>query len=167
MGITPTVIRQKEFTKRFRGFDPQEVNVFLEEMAKEMEKADTAINDLTEENHRIHLEIQGYREREDTLKKTMFQSREVIEQMEANAQKTSQAMIAGAEVEAEKILHRAHGRLSQLHRDIMELKRQRIQLEMQIGAILESHSKMLEITKEENKSADDIDTNLRFIQQVP
>ncbi len=47
--------------------------------------------------------------------------------------------------------------------DINELKRQRIQLEMQIGSILESHAKMLEITKDENKAQDETDTNLKFL----
>ncbi len=167
MGITPMVIRQKEFSTKFRGVDSHEVKIFLEEIAEVMEAADKEIHSISEENHRLSLEIQGYKEREDSMKKTMLQSRQVMEQMEENAKKSSQATIANAEVEAEKILSRAHNRLSQLHKDIMELKRQRIQLEMQIGAILESHSKMLDITKEENKIADDIDANLRFIQQAP
>ncbi len=167
MGITPMVIRQKEFSTRFRGVDPHEVKIFLEETAAAMEGTEKELHSLSQENHRLSLEIQGYKEREDSMKKTMLQSRQVMEQMEENAKKSSQATIANAEVEAEKILSRAHNRLSQLHKDIMELKRQRIQLEMQIGAILESHSKMLDITKEENKIADDIDTNLRFIQGSP
>ena len=37
---------------------------------------------------------------------------------------------ADAEVKAEKILNRAHSRLSQLHEDIAELKRQRVQIEL-------------------------------------
>ena len=77
-----------------------------------------------------------------------------------------EVITANAEVEAEKILNRAHKRLSQLHSDIIELKRQRIQLEMQISAVLESHSKMLEMTKEENKVADETDSTLKFIRQA-
>jgi cell division initiation protein len=53
-----------------------------------------------------------------------------------------------------------------LHSDITELKRQRIQLEMQISSVLESHSKMLEMTKEENKAADEADTALKFIRRA-
>ena len=96
----------------------------------------------------------------------MIQSQKVLDQMKENAQKSSQVIIANAEVEAEKMLNRAHKRLSQLHSDIIELKRQRIQLEMQISAVLESHSKMLEMTKEENKVADETDSTLKFIKQA-
>jgi len=166
MGITPMVVKQKEFTTRFRGFDVQEVDSFLEDVAKELDHLNYSIQGLQEENHRRNLENQGYRKRENSMKNAMIQSQKVLDQMKENAKKSSQLIIANAEVEAEKILNRAHKRLSQLHSDIIELKRQRIQLEMQISAVLESHSKMLEMTKEENKAADETDATLKFIRQA-
>lgn len=166
MGITPLVVKQKEFTTRFRGFDVQEVDHFLEEVAKEFENLNSSIQSIHEENRRLKLENQGYRKRESSMKNAMIQSQKVLDQMKENAKKSSQVIIANAEVEAEKILNRAHKRLSQLHSDIIELKRQRIQLEMQISAVLESHSKMLEMTKEENKAADETDSTLKFIKQA-
>lgn len=166
MGVTPLVVRQKEFNTRFRGFDVQDVDDFLEEVAKEMELQEQSIDSLNREKHKLNLENQGYRKREDSMKNAMIQSQRVLDQMKENAKKSAQIIIANAEVEAEKILNRAHKRLSQLHSDIMELKRQRIQLEMQISAVLESHSKMLEITKEENKAADESDATIKFIKQA-
>ena len=166
MGVTPLVVKQKEFTTRFRGFDVQEVDYFLEDVARELEDLSRSIQDLEEENHRLDLENQGYRKRENSMKNAMIQSQKVLDQMKENAKKSAQVTIANAEVEAEKILNRAHKRLSQLHSDIIELKRQRIQLEMQISAVLESHSKLLEMTKEENKAADETDATLKFIKQA-
>jgi cell division initiation protein len=124
------------------------------------------IQNLHEENHRLNLENQGYRKREDSMKNAMIQSQKVLDQMKENAQKSSELVIATAELEAEKMLNRAHKRLSQLHSDIIELKRQRIQLEMQIGAVIESHSKLIEMTKEENKAADETDSTLKFIKKA-
>jgi cell division initiation protein len=166
MGITPLVVKQKEFTTRFRGFDVQEVDRFLEDVARELDQLNQSIQNLHEENHRLNLENQGYRKRENSMKNAMIQSQKVMDQMKDNAKKSSEIIIANAEVEAEKILNRAHKRLSQLHSDIIELKRQRIQLEMQISAVLESHSKMLEMTKEENKAADETDSTLKFLKQA-
>ena len=166
MGITPLVVKQKEFTTRFRGFDVQEVDSFLEDVGRELDNLNYSIQRLQEENHRMNLENQGYRKRENSMKNAMIQSQKVLDQMKENAKKSSQLIIANAEVEAEKILNRTHKRLSQLHSDIIELKRQRIQLEMQISAVIESHSKMLEMTKEENKAADETDSTIRFIKQA-
>lgn len=166
MGVTPLVIKQKEFTTRFRGFDVQEVDSFLEDIARELEKQDLVLESLKQDKHRLELENQGYKKREDSMKNAMIQSQKVLDQMKDNAKKSAEVVIANAEVEAEKILNRAHKRLSQLHSDITELKRQRIQLEMQISAVLESHSKLLEMTKEENKAADETDAALKFIKQA-
>ncbi|MCP4672362.1 MAG: DivIVA domain-containing protein [Desulfobacula sp.] len=166
MGITPTVVRQKEFTTRFRGFDVQEVDSFLEDITTELENLNNTINSLQETNHRLNLENQGYRTREGSMKNAMIQSQKVLDQMKENAKKSSQMIIANAELEAQKMLQRAQKRLSQLHSDIIELKRQRIQLEMQISTVIESHSKMLEMTKDENKTADEIDSTVKFIQQA-
>jgi len=166
MGITSLVVKQKEFAMRFRGFDVQEVDYFLEDVAHELEILNNSIKTLQDENHRLDLENQGYRKRENSMKNAMIQSQKVLDQMKENAKKSSQVIIANAEVEAEKILNRAHKRLSQLHSDIIELKRQRIQLEMQISAVLESHSRLIEMTKEENKAADETDSTLKFIKQA-
>ncbi len=166
MGITPLVVKQKEFTTRFRGFDVQEVDHFLEDVARELDQLNHSIQTLHEENHRLNLENQGYRKRENAMKNAMIQSQKVLDQMKENAKKSAEVIIATAEVEAEKMLNRSHKRLSQLHSDIIELKRQRIQLEMQISAVIESHSKMLEMTKEENKVADETDSALKFIKQA-
>lgn len=166
MGVTPLVIKQKEFTTRFRGFDVQEVDAFLEEIAKEFESQEADLETLRQEHHRLNLENQGYRNREESMRNAMIQSQKVLDQMKENAEKAAQVTIANAEVEAEKILNRAHKRLSQLHSDITELKRQRIQLEIQISSVLESHSKLLEMTKEENKAADESESTLKFIRRA-
>ncbi len=166
MGITPLVVKQKEFTTRFRGFDIQEVDYFLEDITTELDNLNNTIKSLQEKNHRLNLENEGYKKREGSMKNAMIQSQKVLDQMKDNAKKSSQLIIANAEVEAQKMLNMAHKRLSQLHSDIIELKRQRIQLEMQISAVLESHSKMLEMTKEENKVADETDSTIKFIKQA-
>ena len=166
MGITPLVVKQKEFTTRFRGFDVQEVDYFLEDVTTELDNLNNTIQSLQEKNHRLNLENEGYKKRESSMKNAMIQSQKVLDQMKDNAKKSSQLIIANAEVEAQKMLNMAHKRLSQLHSDIIELKRQRIQLEMQISAVLESHSKMLEMTKEENKVADETDSTIKFIKQA-
>ncbi len=163
MGITATVVRQKEFSTRFRGFDIQEIDSFLEEVAKEIEHLNNKVENLFLDKERLNRENQGYREREESTKQSILQSQKILDQMKENAEKSSQTIIVEAEVRAEKILSRAHNRLSQLQNDINELKRQRIQLEMQIGSILESHAKMLEITKDENKAQDETDSTLKFL----
>ena len=165
MKITPLDIQQQKFKLRFRGFDPQEVDLFLEQIADGFESLLKENENLQEEIRRLENESQGYKKREETFKRALLNSQKVLEQMKENAQKSSELIIAEAEVKAEKILNKAHNRLAQLHEDIAELKRQRMQIEVQIGAIIEAHTKLLEMGKEGMRAMDEEDSKLKLLQQ--
>jgi cell division initiation protein len=165
MKFTSLDIQYQQFKTRFRGFDIQEVDIFLEQMADAFESLQVENNRLLEKIKRRKLEIQGFQEREGTFKRAMVQSQQVLEQMKQNAQKSAELIIADAEVKAEKIVNRAHNRLAQLHEDISELKRQRMQVEVQIRSVIESHSKLLEIGKEEMTAMDEKDAKLKLLKQ--
>jgi len=166
MKITPIDIQQQQFKIKFRGFDVREVDTFLEQIADSFEALLSGNKNLLEKIQRLKLEVQGYKKREETFKRAMLNSEKVLEQMKQNAQKSSELIIADAEVKAEKILSRAQNRLAQLHEDIKELKRQRMQIEVQIRSIIESHSKLLEIGTEESRSKEEEDDKLKLLKQA-
>lgn len=164
MKITPLDIQQQQFKVRFRGFDIREVDAFLEKVADSVAIVQSENKDLREELSRLKVEIQDYKEREETFKRAMLNSQKVLEQMKDNARKSAEIIIADAEVKAEKILNRSHARLSQLHEDIAELKRQRIQIEVQIRSIIEAHAKLLEVSKEGMDAMDQEDSKIQLIK---
>ena len=165
MKITPLDIQQQQFTVKFRGFDVQEVDAFLEQMADAFESLHGENERLREKISRLKLESQGYKEREETFKRALLNSQKVLEQMKENAQKSAELIIADAEVKAEKSLSRAHNRLAQLHADITELKRQRIQIEIQIRSIIKAHAKLLETGKEEMQTRDEEDSKVKLLKK--
>jgi cell division initiation protein len=165
MNLTPLDIQQQQFRVRFRGFDIREVDRFLEKMVEAFGALQADSKSLREEIRRLKLETQGYKEREETFKRAMLNSQKVLEQMKENARKSAEVIIADAEVKAEKILNRAHNRLSQLHEDIAELKRQRMQIEVQIRSIIEAHTKLLEIGKESMEAMDASDGKVAVLKQ--
>ena len=165
MNLTPLDIQQQQFRVRFRGFDIREVDRFLEKMAEGFSTLQADNKNLREEIRRLKLETQGYKEREETFKRAMLNSQKVLEQMKDNARKSAEVIIADAEVKAEKILNRAHNRLSQLHEDIAELKRQRMQIEVQIRSVIEAHTKLLEIGKESMEAMDASDGKVAVLKQ--
>ena len=163
--ITPLDIQQQQFRTRFRGFDVHEVDTFLEQMAESFESMQAETEDCMEKIQRLEQEIRGYKEREDAFKRAMLNSQKVLDQMKENARKSSELIVANAEIKAEKILNQAHNRLAQLHADIAELKRQRMQIEIQIRSILESHSKLLDLGKEEAKILDEVESKVKLLKK--
>jgi cell division initiation protein len=165
MKCTPLDIQQQQFKIKFRGFDVREVDAFLEQLADDFESLLSNNMSLQDEISRLKLETEGYRQREEAFKRAMLNSQNVLDQMKKNAQKSADLIIADAEVKAEKTLNRAHNRLSQLHEDIAELKRQRIQIEIQVRSILENHTKLLDLGQEEIKARDEEDAKLKVLKQ--
>ncbi|MDL2275016.1 DivIVA domain-containing protein [Desulfosarcina sp. OttesenSCG-928-G10] len=163
MKLTPLEIEQQAFKICFRGFDRHEVDRFLEQAADTVAGLQGTLKHQDETIQQLKLEVQGYREREETFKRMMLNSQKVVAQMKENARKSAEIIVADAEVKAEKILNRAHGRLSQLHGDIAELKRQRIQIETQIQSVIDAHAKLLESCREGMEAMDVEDTKIRLI----
>ena len=166
MNLTALDIQQQQFRVRFRGFDIHEVDRFLEQLSDTFTALQSENKELREEIRRLKMETQGYKEREESFKRAMLNSQKVLEQMKENARKSAEVIIADAEVKAEKVLNRAHNRLSQLHEDIAEMKRQRMQIEVQIRSIIESHSKLLEIGKESMEAMDAADDKVAVFSAV-
>jgi len=165
MNLSPLDIQQQRFRIRFRGFDIHEVDRFLEHMAEAVSALQAENKAVKEDLRRLKLENQGFKEREETFKRAMLNSQKVMEQMRENARKSAEVIIADAEVKAEKTLNRAHNRLSQLYEDIAELKRQRLQIEVQIRSVIEAHAKLLELSKESMDSLDAADEKVAVLKQ--
>jgi cell division initiation protein len=165
MKITPFDIQEQKFQIRFRGFDIREVDAFLERTADLFEELKQENENLKLEIQRLRQQIQGHLDREQTIKRAMVNSQKALDQMKENARKSGEIIVAEAEITAEKILHRAHNRLVQLHEDISELKRQRLQIEVQIRSVLDAHTKLLELSKESMKAVDDEESKIMVLKQ--
>jgi cell division initiation protein len=163
MKLTPLDIQQQQFMMRFRGFDVREVDHFLEQMANTFEQMQRDNETLKEEILRLRRESHGLKKREETFKRAMIQSQKVLEHMKENAEKQAELIVAEAEIKADRIVNHAQSRLNQLQEDVTELRRQRVQIETEIGAIIEAHAKLLKISQESMQAADDNDAKVAIL----
>ncbi len=148
MRLTPLDIQQQQFRSGLWGFDPREVDAFLELVAAEVER-------LVRENHRLEDqlrarddELDGHRRREETLKETMVTATRIAEDIRTNAHKEAELIVARAEARGEQIVENAHTRLSRVLEDLDELRRQRAQFEAGLRAVIETHKKLLDAMSE-------------------
>ena len=164
MKITPSDIQQQQFRIRFRGFDVREVDSFLERVTDEFETLTRENSDRQKEIEGLRREIQEYRDREKTFKDAMVNTQKALDDMRMNAEKEAELIVAEAEMKAEKMLGMAHDRLTQLHEDISELKRQRMQLEVELGTILEAHRRLLDMSTEAMDSKETSEEKLKYLK---
>lgn len=144
MKLTPLDIQQQQFRSVFWGFDPKEVDAFLDVVAHEMETLIRSNNGLRDELDRKETELQQHRERERNLKDTMMTATRITEDIKQNARKEAEIVIAQAENQAELIIQNAHTRLARVIEDLDELKRQKAQFEETLRSLIQTHSKLLD-----------------------
>ncbi len=145
---TPADIQHKQFRRRLMGLDPKDVEQFLQMTAEEMAHLRMESSDLRRKMSEQEKELREYKEREKTIRNVLLNAHKTVEQMKTNAEKEARLIVADAELKAEKMLQSAHQRLAQLHQDIVELKRQRIQFESKLRSTIESYQQMLDMQKD-------------------
>ena len=144
MKITPIDIQQQQFKgKMWGGLDPDDVDAFLQTVASEMENLVRENNELKELQARHNREMAEMSEKEKDLREAMLAAKRVIEEMKASAQKEAALIVGEAELKAERIVADSERRLGELKARIEDVSRQKVQYEMSLKGLLESHMCML------------------------
>lgn len=146
MNITPLDIQQQQFKgKMLGGLDPNDVDAFLQIVAAEMESLIRENSELKEQSRKTALQVDELSQREVSLRETMLAAQKITEEMKANAQREAKLLISEAELKGERIVADAENRLVQLNNQIHEIRRQKLQFEVNLKSLLDGHLKMLTI----------------------
>jgi len=164
MALTPLDIQQQRFRISFRGYDPKEVEAFLEQAANAFEDLQRETLRLADETKKLQSDIEEYQRREGTFKRALLHSQKVLDQMQENARRQAEVIVAEAETKAEKLLQQAQNRLAQLQESIAGLKRQRVQVEAEITFVIENHRRLLEADRESTRELDALDEKLKVLR---
>lgn len=152
MKITPLDIEQQTFQRMVRGYDTKQVDSFLELIRLEWESLLREMQQMHEEIYRKDETLTEFHEKEKNLRETLMLAQRMSSDVKQNAKKESDLIIGQAELQADKIIHQAHSRLTELIDEINELKRQRAEFEGRLSGILESHRRLLDLQKDARES---------------
>ena len=144
MRLSPADIRQQQFTERmFRGFDRDEVDRFLDQVAEYYES-------VIKENALLKEQLAAFEERsrstaelERTLQDTLVTTQKLTDEMKANTKRETALMMREAEINAEKILEDARAEEARIVTEVKQLKRTRRQLVEELRATLNQYQRML------------------------
>lgn len=149
MKITPLDIQQQQFKgKVFGGLNSEEVDSFLQSVAREMEDLIRENCGLKEQVRKAAATEEELTQREKELRETLLAAQRIIEEMKSNAQKEADLIIAEAEIKADRLLADGENRLIQLKNEIQELQREKLQFESSLKSLLDSYYKMLSLNEQ-------------------
>lgn len=155
MRITPLDIQQKQFPVKFRGFEEEEVDSFLELIREEMEELLRENASMREESKRLEKQLKEYKNIESTLKDTLVATQQMVEDYKNTAKKDAELIIKEAELRAEEIIKNAQEKIIKIHEDIADLKGVRRHFKEEVRRLIESHVRMLDFDKEREEETPD------------
>jgi len=122
--ITPVDITNKEFRKMLRGYDPEEVDEFLDQIVEDYEELFKENSLLKEKINAMNEKIEHYSKIESTIQNTLLLAQNAAEQAKVSSQKEADMVIKHANDSAKKILDKAHTDVVSITQEYDRLKQE-------------------------------------------
>ncbi len=151
MQITPLEIKKQEFHKAFRGYDPGEVEAFLEIVAGEMESLNRENGELKNRLEALELRIEEYEGMKETLHKALITTEKTADEKIVNAQKEAELILNDAQLKGERLIEEARGKVLKYERDIAYLNKLRTSLIARLRSLLLTQEEILEAIEKEGR----------------
>jgi cell division initiation protein len=148
---TPLEIQKREFSRRWKGLDPVEVQTFLADVAEDMESLARENVDLESRIRSLEQENDEHRERERILKQTLLSAQQASEDIRTTARKEGEIIVREAQGSAERLTHNALQRSAEIEKAIHELKVQRANFRLQLQKMIELFQQVLDFDRDEDE----------------
>ncbi|MGB1658207.1 MAG: DivIVA domain-containing protein, partial [Longimicrobiales bacterium] len=148
--MTPLDVRNKrgDFKKIMRGYDPQEVDIFLELVAERLEALVREAIQLRERSETLQVQVDAQTSREQAVQDALVTAQELRAEMQNQAQREAENIVKEAQVEARQILAaadtEARGKLRGIERRLDQGQRVLDDLERSRSRFLKEFRSLLE-----------------------
>jgi len=143
MKLTPLDIHHKEFRRALRGYNEEDVDIFLDEVAEEFERLFKENIDLKEQIERTQSKVQQYEGIEETLQKTLLTAQKSAEEVKGRAVEEAELIIKDAEAKARETLQGILKEREQVQNSFNELKKAEKDFRLKFRSLLESFLTMV------------------------
>jgi len=143
--ITPIDITKQEFKKIMRGYDPIEVDTFLESVSTEYEDLIKQNGENDNKINKLEAELKNFKEVEKTLKQTLLNLQENSDKSRENSKKEAILIKKEAEIEAKEMIDNARRQSQGMHEEMITMQTQKDSLIARLRHILASHLELLDV----------------------
>lgn len=144
MPLSVLDIHKQQFSRSFWGYNVHEVEAFLRLVAQSFEELQAEKNALKQALKEKDLEIQYFRQKEQTLESILQNAQHMSEKIRQDAQREAQLILQDAQAKADLLVQDAKNRLKSLYEEISDIERRRLQFETQLKALLQTHLSLLQ-----------------------
>ena len=121
--LTPLDVRRYEFGRALRGYDPERVDQFREQVANELERLTRLNQELDQKARSLHDQLKSFRERDKALNDALVHAQQLRSEIREQAERESQLTLREAQVQSEEILASAKANISRVEDELAALER--------------------------------------------
>ena len=147
--LTPLDIENKRFPTKFKGYDDNDVDAFLDQVTIDYERLYKENAELRIQVEDSKKELEHYRNVEKTLQNTLVMAQTTAEDIKLNAQSRAEQIIREAQCEARKASEEITKEEFEIRRRTEELKRQFSVYKAKMEALLISQLELLQDNENE------------------
>lgn len=144
MTIGFSELSNKKFTRSMMGYDPVEVTNFVRDISLEIDKLLKERTMLKEMVRERDVSLLNYKEKDKALKDTLEVAKEMSKKLKSDTNREARLIINDAEQNAERIMAEAKDSLKDIYKEIITLKKSKIQIETNLRALLHAHLTLLD-----------------------
>lgn len=145
MRFTPFSIKAQEFNKAVRGYDKEEVRVYLESLSNEFEKLQKENDELSGKIENSSEQIGEFQKLEKTLQATLVTAQESSNKAVESARKQNQLIIKEAEIKANQLIERANKESELIRDSVFQLREEKNLLIAKLKAMIETQANILNL----------------------
>ncbi len=148
--LTPLDVRNKrgDFKKILRGYDPQEVDVFLELVAERLEDLVRENIKLRERSETLQQQVSSQSGRERAVQEALVTAQELRSDIRSQAQREAELILSEARSQAREIQSEAERRVERQGEAVAELERRRMRFLRAFRQLLEREMDVVEVEEE-------------------
>ena len=135
--LTPLDVRRYDFGRALRGYDPERVDQFREQVAEELERLTRLNQDLEAKAKGFHEQLRAFRERDKALNDALVSAQQLRGEIAEQAEREGQLIVREAHAEAERLLDDERHELRGLEQELVALERTRRTYAAQLRALVE------------------------------
>jgi cell division initiation protein len=159
MAIRPVDIRRKEFKSGFRGYDANQVDDFLDEVADEFERTFAENQRLSEEMTSLQERMQQFEELESSIREALVHAQQVARDLRRNAGKEAELIVREAKEQAHRILADSSGRVERVQESYEVLRQAKQDFSNDFRHLLKSYLSVMD--NADVATAKEIEASLR------
>jgi DivIVA domain-containing protein len=135
--LTPLDVRRYEFGKALRGYDPERVNQFRDQVAEELERLSRLNQDLDAKARGFHEQLRAFRERDKAINEALVSAQQLRTDIREQADKEAALILREAKADAERIVDEARSDIRRLQDQLEALERARRSYLSQLRSLTE------------------------------